>query len=63
MSNDTDFTTIPLGTMQSGDNKRVKVYAQLAKERPTVIEQAANVTTVSAVDEATAYQNSDPAHQ
>ena len=49
--------------MQSGDNRRVKVYAQLAKERPTVIEQAANVTTVSAVDEATAYQNSDPAHQ
>ena len=50
-----------LGTMQSGDTRRVNVYAQLARQRPTVIEQALNVTAVYAVDEATAYQNSDQA--
>jgi len=54
MTNDTDLTTIMLETMQSGDTRRVNVYAQLAKQRPTVIEQAANVTAVYAVDEATA---------
>ena len=43
MVNHMDFTIAMLGTMQSGDTRRVKMWAQLAKQRPTVIEQAAKV--------------------
>ena len=59
MLNHTDFTTAMLGTMQSGGTRRVKMWAQLAKQRPTVTEQAANANATEEMEQMP--NNSDPA--
>ena len=56
--NHMDFTTAMLGTMQSGGTRGVKMWTQLAKQRPTVIEQAANANATQEMEQMP--NNSDP---